>query len=295
DRALRPPRLQARRDEALTGRDRAGPPHPSALLVDLWNTLLVPGVPRPILERERARPWIDACRAAGLPEQEAVRRVHGMLERGLRIQARGRSVPLPEQARLLGGRIGERVDLRAVETGLLEHAARLRVEVADGALAALGRIRSRSLPIGLVSNILSEPADGIRGILGRTGLDRRLDAVYLSIEHRTAKPSTEPFRSVLRTLGAHASQAVHVGDMPEDILGAHAAGVAAIRFTGFLARGASGHGVAVPRLPPGVPSLRSWVRFPERLDGLFDRAVRARVERRSPSVRPDRRTDQASA
>lgn len=85
----------------------------------------------------------------------------------------------------------------------------------------LERWQRSGLALAVVSNFDSR----LPGLLEGLGLARWLQAVVVSSAAGAAKPQPAPFRLALEALGLEASQAWHVGDSPEDVQGAAAAGL----------------------------------------------------------------------
>jgi len=107
---------------------------------------------------------------------------------------------------------------------------RERSALLPGARSALERLTARGLRPGLVSS-----GDGprVRRELERHGLARFFgDAVVCGGETRRRKPDPEPLRVALERLGVRASEAAYVGDSPEDVEMAKAAGVVAVGVPG---------------------------------------------------------------
>ncbi|MBD0291353.1 MAG: HAD-IA family hydrolase [Thermoleophilia bacterium] len=92
---------------------------------------------------------------------------------------------------------------------------------AEGAPAALDRLRGRGLRLACVANWDVTLADHLRA----AGLRSRLDVVVSSAEAGAPKPDPAPFRLALARLGVAAEDAVHVGDEEADRAGARAAGL----------------------------------------------------------------------
>lgn len=94
-----------------------------------------------------------------------------------------------------------------------------------GTQAALGRLRSAGLRLGVVSN-----SDGqVEAALRAAGLRDCFDVVIDSALFGAEKPDPAIFRAALRTLGVEPHEALYVGDLYEvDILGARAAGMEAV-------------------------------------------------------------------
>jgi putative hydrolase of the HAD superfamily len=90
---------------------------------------------------------------------------------------------------------------------------------------ALGEARARGLHVGVISNW----DERLRPLLNAMGLTRHFDSMTISCESGTEKPGAEIFHAALRTAGATANEAVHIGDSYDhDVSGAEAVGMAAI-------------------------------------------------------------------
>jgi len=78
---------------------------------------------------------------------------------------------------------------------------------------------------GLRLAVVSNFDQRLHGLLEGLGLARWMEVVVVSSQAGAAKPSAEPFRQALASLGLRPDQAWHVGDSPEDAEGARAAGL----------------------------------------------------------------------
>lgn len=202
---------------------------PEALLLDAMGTLIG-------LRRSVGHTYAELAADFGLPlEPAAIDRVFPRIYR----QAPPLAFPGLEgnalrQAELnwWGERIGASVaaasQTRADELppGLVET---LFERFADAALwqvypevpACLERWRSRPLKLAVVSNFDSR----LPPLLADLGLAAALDALVVSSQVGAAKPDPAPFHRALQILQLEAQQVWHVGDSPEDELGARAAGI----------------------------------------------------------------------
>ena len=86
-------------------------------------------------------------------------------------------------------------------------------------------LRSQGTRIALVSNC----ADTTRGLLEYLGVIPLVDAVVLSCEVGSAKPSPEIYVTALADLGVAAADAVFIDDQPTFCMGAEAVGVRPIQ------------------------------------------------------------------
>jgi REG-2-like HAD superfamily hydrolase len=97
--------------------------------------------------------------------------------------------------------------------------------VADGARAAIRSLREAGVRVAVVSNF----DDRLPMVIAALALE--VDAVVCSGEVGTEKPDPHIFLAACACLGVHPSEAVHVGDHPDDdVAGARAAGLAAWQF-----------------------------------------------------------------
>jgi putative hydrolase of the HAD superfamily len=89
----------------------------------------------------------------------------------------------------------------------------------------LRRWHGQGLKLAVVSNFDSR----LPGLLEQLGLSPWLHAVVVSSSAGAAKPDPAPFHIALEQLQLEASQVWHVGDSPEDLAGAAAAGLPCIQ------------------------------------------------------------------
>jgi len=89
----------------------------------------------------------------------------------------------------------------------------------------LSWLRDQGMLIALVSNC----ADTTRGLLEHLGVIPLVDAVVLSCEVGSAKPSPEIYVTALADLGVAAADAVFIDDQPTYCMGAEAVGVRPIQ------------------------------------------------------------------
>ena len=98
-------------------------------------------------------------------------------------------------------------------------------EAYPDAVPALRSWRERGLRVCCVSNWDYELGD----VLERIGLAGELDGIVTSAAAGVRKPDPAIFELGLRIAGCQAAEAFHVGDGDEDVEGARAAGIDAIR------------------------------------------------------------------
>jgi FMN phosphatase YigB (HAD superfamily) len=263
---------------------------PRAVTVDLWHTLLYADpTSRAATERARQAAWVRPLVAAGIEPAEAERAVHAMRRESEAVQSTGRSAPLRSQSRWLRLATGVPVPVDRAADTIRRAVLRARVHVPRGARGALDAFRTEGLRLALVSNILAEPADAMHTLLARTRLGPHFRAVYLSAERRYAKPSPHPFWEALRACRVPPAEAVHIGDHSDDVVGALAAGLPVIRYTGLLTNYPPEPAAALARIPPGVPQFDRWTELGPRWEELVRQARGvARTARRRPAPAPRR-------
>lgn len=276
----------------MTRAPRNGVRAPAAVTLDLWYTLayLAPSARRRYTAARR-RAWERRLEASGLAGDAAGRWVRRLELAVAREERAGRSLRLGEQARWMRARTGVRVPVRPLEQEIARSLAAAPVRLAPGALGALDAMRARGVALGLVSNILHEPPGAIRHLLARVGLAERFEAVVLSCEVGAAKPSPTPFRIALKRLGVRPRNALHIGDLASDLLGARRAGIPAVRFVG-LARFRPRPKVPSPAPPGPIPRVRRLDDLAARLGpiGARARAAAGATRGRSGRARPGRRS-----
>ena len=102
---------------------------------------------------------------------------------------------------------------------------RAQTRLFDDTLPFFEWLRSEGILIALVSNC----ADTTRGLLEYLGVMPLVDAVVLSCEVGSAKPSPEIYITALADLGVAAADAVFIDDQPTFCMGAEAVGVRPIQ------------------------------------------------------------------
>jgi len=121
-------------------------------------------------------------------------------------------------AAVLSERLGRRVSAQTLVDSI-------RFQAYADAAPALAALRDRGLRLVCVSNW----DVSLARVLERCGLAAGLDAVVSSAEAGSRKPEPGIFVAALGAAGCEASEALHVGDTPEeDLAGARAAGIRAL-------------------------------------------------------------------
>ena len=113
----------------------------------------------------------------------------------------------------------------ALRLALFEHFAHSDCwRVYDDVRSQLDNWRAAGLRLAVVSNFDRR----LHGLLQALDLAPLFDAVVVSSEAGAAKPDPRPFELALTALQLQANQVWHVGDSPEDLAGAKAAGLACV-------------------------------------------------------------------
>ena len=112
----------------------------------------------------------------------------------------------------------------------------------DDTVPFLAWLRDQGTLIALVSNC----ADTTRGLLEHLGVIPLVDAVVLSCEVGSMKPSPEIYVEALADLGLAAADAVFIDDQPTFCLGAEAVGVRPIQMAREQGNGATAAGWDFP-------------------------------------------------
>jgi len=122
----------------------------------------------------------------------------------------------------------------------------------DDTVPFLSWLRDQGTLIALVSNC----ADTTRGLLEHLGVIPLVDAVVLSCEVGSMKPSPEIYVTALADLGIAAADAVFIDDQPTFCLGAEAVGIRPIQIV-------RDHGNGVTAAPGwDFPVVRSFEEVP---------------------------------
>lgn len=205
-----------------------------AITTDLWYTLIYyrPKDQRR-LDHDRIKIWTDPLSAAGLARSRAYQELRRMDRWARRLEARGRTPSIREQARWLERFARAPIDGAQIADQLDALVARSPVRVAPGARRALAAIRAGGIPLGLVSNLLHETGQGARDLLDSLGILGEFSVLVFSDEHAWSKPAPAPFRFALSRLRVSADRAAHVGDLSYDVIGATRAGMDAFLYTGL--------------------------------------------------------------
>jgi putative hydrolase of the HAD superfamily len=93
------------------------------------------------------------------------------------------------------------------------------------------------VPLGVVSDTINTPADGLRSILEQHALLRYFDYFAFSDEVGASKPAPDGFAAVVQAFGIPGTGIAHVGDRQEtDVDGIQRFGGIAVMYTGAIDR-----------------------------------------------------------
>ena len=211
---------------AATAREAAHWPRPRALLLDAMGTML--GLRAPVGVTYAA---VAAEHGLAL-DPEAVGRAFATAYRAAPPLAftglDGEALELAERGwwaeriDAVLGLLGEPPGPPALHRQLFEaYADPALWRVYDEVPAALERWRRQGLRLAVVSNFDQR----LERLLEALELRHWFDAVVISSRAGAAKPSPRPFRQALALLEVAPAEAWHIGDSPEDVDGARAAGL----------------------------------------------------------------------
>lgn len=210
----------------------------SAVTFDYWRTLL--WEPPGELERVRVEHWVGLLVEAGHPvDAEQVSEAHGIaFAHASRSWREGRQYRVEHATVDMLGHL--RLEVGAAVQDALTHAfsaagLRTPLELAPRVEIALSSLRDRGLRLGIVCDVGLTPSPVLRDHLARRGLLGLFDHWTFSDEVGYYKPAAEPFAHACAGLGVEPAQVAHVGDQRRtDIVGALAAGVLAVRYSGVF-------------------------------------------------------------
>lgn len=198
-----------------------------AVTFDLWGTLieLAPEVAESYTARresawaQEASTW--AATPGIIPEIQSPKEARAALVTELLTEAsRGRSLSIEGQGRRLARLLGRQYDPGGIARRLDLIFRDLPIQVVQGARDVLSKLEASGLKLGVVSNLVYEPAQSVRDLLADLHLLPVFQHVTLSEELPWCKPSPQIFHSCLSGLGVSPRHAIHVGDSLEDIEGA---------------------------------------------------------------------------
>ncbi|QDZ14398.1 HAD family hydrolase [Humibacter ginsenosidimutans] len=96
----------------------------------------------------------------------------------------------------------------------------------DESIEVVHGLRERGIRVAVITN---GPSEFQRAKLETVGMTTAFDAIVVSGDRGIEKPRPEIFETALSALGAEPSAALHIGDSRSaDVVGAHAAGMAAV-------------------------------------------------------------------
>ncbi|MDI6740358.1 MAG: HAD family hydrolase [Candidatus Edwardsbacteria bacterium] len=214
-------------------------PRIKAITFDLWETLIADSTVQNDLRTEyRVAKTVQLLLSIGVAvdisdlyaaHEEVWRRCEEMWDRAV-------DLPFPDQIRLFLdlARPGLAASLpraavdqigQVYADAVLHYPPGLIPETAD----ALRALRKKRYRLGLICNTGRSPGFILREMLEKFGILKRFNLALFSDETIVRKPDPAIFRLALKELKAEPSEAIHVGDSPEnDVRGAIAAGLQAV-------------------------------------------------------------------
>jgi len=218
---------------------------PTAILFDLWGTLIAPGVERrDAVSRLIARDLgVDAdAFIAAVPASHAERFV-------------GSTGPLLDTLRTLARRSGGDPDDEALERAVAHRLAMTRDLLAadDETLCVLDELRDRGLALGLVTDSSIETPT----VWPDGPLAARFAATAFSCLEGVRKPRPEIYLACTGRLGVEPRDCLYVGDGDShELSGAAALGMTPLRFTGFIGPGGAHYDGDADFTGPAIARLR---------------------------------------
>lgn len=209
-----------------------------AVTFDYWRTLIweSPGE----LERVRVQHWVSMLLEAGHSVTEAeVADAHAVaFTHASRFWHQGRQYRVEHATSDMLGHLGIEAGptLQDSLVGAFSLAgSHTPLELAPGVVNALRTLRAAGLRLGIVCDVGLTPSPVLRAHLFKRGLLDQFDHWSFSDEVGFYKPAIEPFRDACAGLGVEPYEAAHVGDQRgTDVVGALAAGLFAVRYTGLF-------------------------------------------------------------
>lgn len=196
--------------------------------VDFWHTLAIPRPEAtPQIAAFRRAAWTRALARAGATHPPSAKQLARFESWCAREERNGRA-PGPRRqadwmAELTGHRVREAPLFRDLDRGILS----VPIDPAAGARRVLGRLRRAGFGIALLSNLIFESPQAVHRLLRRWDILAYFDAVVTSASAPWSKPDPRIYHRALRRLGVRPARAIHLGDLPLDVEGARAAGMAA--------------------------------------------------------------------
>ena len=179
---------------------------PRALLIDFNG--VVQGYDRPYEVEPRYGLETGAFHAAGMEQSRYLRAVSGQWTRAQWLDSIAEATGAPREA--------------------LTEWDSYRGFVDTEVLAFVREVRRSGKPVGLATNT----TDDFHEDLARFGLANEFDAVFASFELGLYKPAREFFAAACEALAVPPRECFFVDDSERNVMGARAAGLPAIRWTG---------------------------------------------------------------
>lgn len=202
---------------------------PTAILFDLWGTLLNSAAFDPRKGHEAVLAACDNPRGASLED---------IMDLGRRVVSA--TIPREEDSaleftqvgllRMVADAFGLRPRLSPEESEWIFWDASIQVEVIDGVRELLEAIRELGLPMAVISNSSFTSAT-LEHELDRQGIRGFFRFLVSSADYGVRKPDPLIFEVALRRLGMEARHVWFAGDhVGYDVIGAHGAGIFPVAF-----------------------------------------------------------------
>lgn len=218
------------------------PQPPKAVTFDCWSTLIADvDWDATLVRRREALVQIAASKGWDLDPEKAVELIEASWREHVQAWREGRLYGAAGAAKwVVGQLVADRQiteeEAASVASELAAHmedaTSSVGTRVVEGAIEAVAKVRAAGIPTALICDTGFTPSRLVRSFLDGHGFE--LDHYFFSDEVGVPKPHAKIFRTALDAVGAHPSDAVHIGDLRRtDIAGARAVGMATIRFAGI--------------------------------------------------------------
>jgi FMN phosphatase YigB (HAD superfamily) len=101
-----------------------------------------------------------------------------------------------------------------------------RLSVYPDTLDTLKRLRSRTIPLGILTDVpYGMPREFVQRDLGAGGISGLIDVLLTSVDVGVRKPETAGYLALAERLGVTPGEMLYVGNEPKDVIGAGRAGL----------------------------------------------------------------------
>lgn len=206
-----------------------------AVTFDFWNTIA--REPPGTMAEARRRAVASACEFCEV-EVEAellIASLDQVRSTFQRSWSTGTHFHPREGAEMLVRALGvEGATQEAVTEAFLTAGRGASLELSPGIRSCLAALSEREIRLGIVCDVGFAGGELLRDFLGREGVLEHFSGWAFSDEVGHYKPSPQIFEVALDALGAHPTEAMHVGDLCRtDIAGARGIGMRTVRYRGL--------------------------------------------------------------